>query len=49
MLTEDEAEAIAVGVRLLARIGDPGLQKAADDNDPPPDPRCAQDADHLSG
>ena len=29
MFTEDEAEAIAVGVRLLARIGDPGLQKAA--------------------
>jgi hypothetical protein len=27
---EDEAEAIAVGVRLLARIGDPGLKKAAD-------------------
>src|ERR1700738_4231304 len=26
---EDEAEAIAVGVRLLARTGDPGLQKAA--------------------
>jgi predicted DNA-binding transcriptional regulator YafY len=30
MFTEDEAEAIAVGVRLLARTGDPGLQKAAD-------------------
>jgi predicted DNA-binding transcriptional regulator YafY len=29
MFTEDEAEAIAVGVRLLARTGDPGLQKAA--------------------
>jgi len=29
MLTEDEADAIAVGVRLLARTGDPGLQKAA--------------------
>jgi hypothetical protein len=26
---EDEAEAIAVGVRLLARTGDPGLQRAA--------------------
>jgi predicted DNA-binding transcriptional regulator YafY len=30
MFTEDEAEAIAVGVRMLARIGDPGLQKAAE-------------------
>ena len=30
MLTEDEAEAIAVGVRLLARTGDPGLLKAAE-------------------
>jgi predicted DNA-binding transcriptional regulator YafY len=30
MFTEDEAEAIAVGVRLLARTGDPGLQKAAE-------------------
>jgi hypothetical protein len=30
MLTEDEAGAIAVGVRLLARTGDPGLQKAAE-------------------
>ena len=30
MFTEDEAEAIAVGVRMLARTGDPGLQKAAD-------------------
>ena len=30
MFTEDEAEAIAVGVRLLARTGDPGLQKAGD-------------------
>ena len=49
MLTEDEAEAIAVGVRLLARTGDPGLQKVADVNDPLLDPRCAQDADHLSG
>ena len=29
MFTEDEAEAIAVGVRLLARTGDPGLQRAA--------------------
>jgi predicted DNA-binding transcriptional regulator YafY len=29
MFTEDEAEAIAVGVRLLARTGDPGLQNAA--------------------
>jgi predicted DNA-binding transcriptional regulator YafY len=29
MFTEDEAEAIAVGVRLLARTGDPGLQKVA--------------------
>ena len=29
MFTEDEAEAIAVGVRMLARTGDPGLQKAA--------------------
>lgn len=31
MFTEDEAEAeaIAVGVRLLARTGDPSLQKAA--------------------
>jgi hypothetical protein len=30
MFTEDEAEPIAVGVRMLARTGDPGLQKAAD-------------------
>src|SRR5665213_4614798 len=30
MFTEDEAEAIAVAVRLLARTGDPGLQKAAE-------------------
>src|SRR5215510_10707379 len=30
MFTEDEAEAIAVGVRLLARTGDPGLQMAAE-------------------
>ena len=30
MFTEDEAEAIAVGARLLARTGDPGLQKAAE-------------------
>ena len=30
MFTEDEAEAIAVGVRMLARTGDPGLQKAVD-------------------
>ncbi|HVH79502.1 MAG TPA: YafY family protein [Stellaceae bacterium] len=30
MFTEDEAEAIAVGVRLLARTGDPGLHKAAE-------------------
>jgi len=30
MFTEDKAEAIAVGVRLLARTGDPGLQKAAE-------------------
>jgi predicted DNA-binding transcriptional regulator YafY len=29
MFTEDEAEAIAVGVRMLARTGHPGLQKAA--------------------
>ncbi len=29
MFTEDEAEAIAVGGQLLARTGDPGLQKAA--------------------
>ena len=29
MFTEDEAEAIAVRVRMLARTGDPGLQKAA--------------------
>jgi predicted DNA-binding transcriptional regulator YafY len=29
MFTEDEAEAIAVGVRMLARTGDPGLQTAA--------------------
>ncbi len=29
MFTEDEAEAIAIGVRMLARTGDPGLQKAA--------------------
>src|ERR1700753_3263485 len=29
IFTADEAEAIAVGVRLLARTGDPGLQKAA--------------------
>ena len=28
MFTEDEAEAIAVGVRLLTRTGDPGLQEA---------------------
>ena len=34
MFTEDEAEAIAVGVRMLARTGDPGLQKA--DIDGPP-------------
>src|SRR6266481_7273723 len=30
MFTEDEAEAIAVAVRLLARTGDLGLQKAAE-------------------
>jgi predicted DNA-binding transcriptional regulator YafY len=30
MFTEDEAEAIAVGVRMLARTGDRGLQKAAE-------------------
>jgi predicted DNA-binding transcriptional regulator YafY len=30
MFTQDEAEAIAVGVRMLARTGDPGLQKAAE-------------------
>ena len=30
MFTEDEADAIAVGVQLLARTGDPGLQKAAE-------------------
>jgi predicted DNA-binding transcriptional regulator YafY len=30
MFTEDEAEAIAVGVRMLARTGDPGLQRAAE-------------------
>ena len=28
MFTENEAEGIAVGVRLLARNGEPGLQKA---------------------
>ena len=86
MFTEDEADAIAVGVRLLARTGDPGLQKAAKSvlskvtlvvpdplrdylttapvyvsknagsctvrpavDDPPRDPRCAQDADRPSG
>ena len=30
MFTEDEAEAIAVGVRLLARTGDPDLQRSGD-------------------
>src|SRR3984957_73047 len=30
MFTEDEAEAIAVAMRLLARTGDPGLRKAAE-------------------
>jgi len=30
MFTEDETEAIAVGVRMLARTGDPGLQTAAE-------------------
>jgi predicted DNA-binding transcriptional regulator YafY len=30
MFTEDEAEAIAVGVRMLERTGDRGLQKAAE-------------------
>ena len=30
MFTEDEAEAIAVAVRMLARTGDPSLQKAAE-------------------
>ena len=30
MFTEDEAEVIAVGVRLLGRTGEPGLQKAAE-------------------
>ncbi len=30
MFTTEEAEAIAVGVRLLRRIGDPGLQAAAE-------------------
>lgn len=30
MFTADETEAIAVGVRMLARTGDPGLQKAAE-------------------
>ena len=30
MFTENEADGIAVGVRLLARTGDPGLQKAAE-------------------
>lgn len=30
MFTSDEAEAIAVGTRLLRRTGDPGLQAAAD-------------------
>jgi predicted DNA-binding transcriptional regulator YafY len=30
MFTEDEAEAIAVGVQMLARTGDPSLQKAAE-------------------
>ena len=29
MFTEDEAEAIAIGVRLLARTGDPGLPVAS--------------------
>lgn len=30
MFTEDEAEAIAIGARMLARTGDPSLQKAAE-------------------
>jgi predicted DNA-binding transcriptional regulator YafY len=30
MFTEDEAETTAVGVRLAARTGDPGLQEAAE-------------------
>ncbi|MGH7072023.1 MAG: helix-turn-helix transcriptional regulator [Acetobacteraceae bacterium] len=30
MFTEEEIEAIAVGTRLIARTGDPGLEKAAD-------------------
>ena len=30
MFTVDEAEAIAVGMRMLARTGDPGLQRAAE-------------------
>jgi predicted DNA-binding transcriptional regulator YafY len=30
MFTEDEAEAIAIGARMVARTGDPGLQKAAE-------------------
>jgi predicted DNA-binding transcriptional regulator YafY len=30
MFTPEEAEAIAVGVRMLRRTGDPGLQKAAE-------------------
>ena len=30
MFTEDEAEAIAVAMRMLARTGDPGLQRAAE-------------------
>ena len=61
MFTEDEAEGIAVGVRLLARTvrlltnapvyvsknaGSCTVRPAVDD--PPRDPRCAQDADRLS-
>jgi predicted DNA-binding transcriptional regulator YafY len=30
MFTEDEAEAIVIGARMLARTGDPSLQKAAE-------------------
>jgi predicted DNA-binding transcriptional regulator YafY len=30
MFTEDEAEAIAIGARMVARTGDPSLQKAAE-------------------
>jgi len=45
MFTQNSAEGIAVGVRLLARTGDPGLQKAAESvlskmTLVVPDPRC---------